>query len=209
MFRSNAIAMAILTSSTVGCTQEMANQPRYDSLAPSSAFSNGASARHPVTGTIARGQLQLDDAYYIGKVQNQFVTQLPDQALRKTTMTDFLTRGQQRFDAFCSHCHGQVGGGVGGDELMQDLVGMVVKRGFPSPPTFHQERLRELPIGYFFDVITNGFGRMPAHNYMIPPEDRWAIVAYIRALQLSQHAEVDQLPAADVQQLDRERPASN
>jgi len=201
MFRCSSIAMAILIALIVGCTQEMANQPRYNSLAPSTAFSNGASARHPVIGTIARGQLQLDDTFFIGKVQNQFVTELPDRALKGTTMTDLLTRGQQRFDAFCSHCHGQVGGGVGGDELMQDLVGMVVKRGFPSPPTFHQERLRELPIGYFFDVITNGFGRMPAHNYMIPPEDRWAIVAYIRALQLSQHAEVDQLPATDVQKL--------
>jgi hypothetical protein len=102
----------------------------------------------------------------------------------------------------CSYCHGQLGGGTGGSEEMTKLVGMVVQRGFPAPPTFHQQRLRDAPVGHFFDVITNGFGRMPAHGYLVPVQDRWAIAAYIRALQLSQNASRDELAASDIEQLE-------
>ncbi len=185
----------------IGCVQEMADQPRYEPLEASTAFADGLSSRHPVAGTVARGQLQLDDAFFTGKEAGKLVTELPAQALGGKTLVDLLGRGQQRFTAFCSHCHGQVGGGIGGSELMQEMVGMVVKRGFPSPPTYHQDRLRNAPIGHFFDVITRGFGRMPAHDYLIPPEDRWAIAAYVRALQYSQNADLAQLPPADAEKL--------
>jgi len=185
---------------TVGCSQEMANQPRYDALEPLN-LPQGTAVLGPIEGTVARGQLQVDDAYFTGKQGDQFVADIPPRALEQSSMMDLLARGQSRYVVVCSNCHGQVGGGTGGDEEMRELVGMVVQRGFPSPPTFHQPRLRETPAGYFFDVITNGFGRMPAHGYMVVPQDRWAIVAYIRALQLSESAVRDELSPADLEKL--------
>jgi mono/diheme cytochrome c family protein len=184
---------------SIGCQQEMANQPRYDALEP---LPEGIESLRPVEGTIARGHLQLDDAYFTGKQNDQLVTEIPSKVFDDAIMEQLLTRGQERFVVFCAHCHGQVGGGTGGSEEMLQLVGMVVDRGFPTPPTFHQPRLRDAPIGHFFDVITSGLGRMPAHGYMIPTQDRWAIAAYIRALQLSQNAPRSELQPADVQQLD-------
>jgi mono/diheme cytochrome c family protein len=182
-----------------GCQQEMANQPRYDALEP---LPEGIESLGPVEGTVARGQLQLDEPYFTGKQNGQLVTELPAQVLKDTSTEQLLARGQQRFVVFCAHCHGQVGGGTGGSEEMLQLVGMVVQRGYPTPPTYHQPRLREAPIGHFFDVITNGLGRMPAHGYMTSPQDRWAIAVYIRALQLSQYASRDELQPADVERLD-------
>lgn len=191
-----------------GCMQEMADQPRYEPLEPLTLPQDGGPTLGPIEGTVPRGQLQLDDAYFTGKVQGQLVSEIPAQALDDTSLEQLLARGQQRFVVTCSHCHGQVGGGIGGSEEMRELVGMVVQRGFPAPPTFHQSRLRDVPIGHFFDVITNGLGRMPPHGYMVEPQDRWAIAAYIRALQLSQNASRDELMPQDVQQLD-EQTASN
>jgi mono/diheme cytochrome c family protein len=194
-------ALATLVLAITGCVQEMADQPRVDALEASEFFEDGRASRHPVVGTVARGQLQMDDEFFTGKERGELVSQLPARALQDNTMAELLVRGQGRYGAFCAHCHGQVGGGIGGSEAMREMVGMVVKRGFPVPPTYHQPRLRDAPIGHFFDVITNGLGRMPAHGYMIPPADRWAIAAYVRALQLSQHTEVDQLPPDDLQKL--------
>jgi mono/diheme cytochrome c family protein len=185
-----------------GCGQDMADQPRYEPFEASSAFSNGLSSRDPVPGTVARGQLELDTPFFTGKQDGQLVTELPARVLEGKTMAELLARGQERFNIYCSQCHGQVGGGTGGSDEMLQAVGMVVKRGFPVPPTYHQERLRNAPIGHFFDVITNGLGRMPAHGYLVRPEDRWAIAAYIRALQLSQYASSDQLTPSDLKQLD-------
>jgi mono/diheme cytochrome c family protein len=176
----------------------MANQPRYDALEP---LPVGIESLGPVEGTVARGRLQIGDAYFTGKQNNELVTEIPAEALGHSDMQQLLARGQERFAVFCAHCHGQIGGGVGGSEEMLQLVGMVVQRGFPSPPTFHQPRLREAPVGHFFDVITNGLGRMPAHGYMIPAQDRWAIAAYIRALQLSQYAPKSELLATDLEKL--------
>jgi mono/diheme cytochrome c family protein len=161
----------------------------------------GVESLGPVKGTVARGQLQIDDAYFTGMANGQLVTEVPAKATEGENMEPLLARGQQRFVVFCAHCHGQVGGGTGGSEEMLQLVGMVVQRGFPMPPTFHQPRLRDAPIGHFFDVITNGLGRMPAHGYMIPAQDRWAIATYIRALQLSQNAPRDILQSADIDEL--------
>jgi mono/diheme cytochrome c family protein len=197
------LCVAASVVAAAGCQQEMANQPRYKPLVASSVFPNGAASRLPVAGTIARGQLQDDDAFFTGKVNNQLVTEIPPRALEGRSMAELLTHGQNRFNVFCSHCHGEIGGGAGGADEMRAEVGMVVKRGYPMPQTYHQPRLREAPVGHFFDVITNGLGRMPAHGYLIPPADRWAIVAYIRALQLSQNAPRDQLSPVDVQALDK------
>jgi mono/diheme cytochrome c family protein len=202
-----AIVIAVIVSGDTGCVQQMADQPRYKPLAASSVFPNGASSRTPVPGTVARGELQLDDAFFTGKSSGQLVTDLPSRALQGRTMAELLSRGQERFNIFCSQCHGEVGGGSGGSAEMRENVGMVVRRGFPMPPTYHQPRLRDAPIGHFFDVITNGLGRMPAHGYLVPPEDRWAIAAYIRALQFSQHAEGSELDAVDLARLNDERPA--
>ncbi len=201
---SGWLQFALLTAVVclaAGCAQEMADQPRYEPLEPL-ALTEGVESLGPIQGTVARGQLQLDDAYFTGKEQGLFVTEIPARTFEGASTEKLLARGQQRFVVVCSHCHGQVGGGTGGSEEMRELVGMVVQRGFPSPPTFHQPRLRELPIGYIFDVITSGFGRMPAHGYMVTPQDRWAIAAYIRALQFSQNAPRDKLAPQDVQQLE-------
>jgi mono/diheme cytochrome c family protein len=184
-----------------GCIQEMANQPRYDSLEQNSAFTEHVLERAPVRGTVARGQLQLDEPFFTGKSSGQFVSELPEEALAGRTMPELMQRGRESYTVFCSHCHGQVGGGTGGAQEYVHVVGMVVERGYPVPPTYHQERLRQAPLGHLFDVITSGTGRMPPHGYLIPPADRWAIAAYIRALQLSQHATRDALSTDDLERL--------
>jgi mono/diheme cytochrome c family protein len=206
--RGRAAASSLLLYSTTalllflsGCSQEMANQPRFEPMEPVPGLPHGLASLGPVKGTVARGQLASGSAFVTGKENDQLVAQIPAEALEGRDMAQLMDRGQQRFVVFCIQCHGQVGGGTGGSEEMAGLVGMVVKRGFPAPPTFHQPRLRDAPVGHFFDFITNGLGRMPAHGYLIPPEDRWAIAAYIRALQLSQNAPRDELTAGDLQQL--------
>jgi mono/diheme cytochrome c family protein len=198
------LASAIVVIVAAGCVQEMANQPRLEPLEASSVFEDGRSSRQQIEGTIARGQLQLDTEFFTGRRGEGFVAELPRRALDGRTMAELLERGHDRFGVYCSHCHGLIGGGSGGTPEMEQAVGMVVKRGFPMPQTYHQDRLRQMPLGYFFDVINNGFGRMPAHGYMVTPEDRWAIAAYIRALQLSQYATSQQLSPEDLQKLNAE-----
>ncbi|MEX0938554.1 MAG: cytochrome c [Pirellulales bacterium] len=156
----------------------MANQPRYEPLEASTFFDDGKSARHLVPGTIPRGYLRIDDHFYEGTVNGQHAQELPMPVTR-----ELLERGQQRYDIYCSPCHDRVGNGQG----------MVVRRGFPAPPSMHIPRLRSAPVGHFYDVIVDGIGRMPSYAQMVPPEDRWAVIAYIRALQLSQHASPAQL----------------
>lgn len=173
-----------------GCHQDMADQARYEPLEASSFFANGEASQPLVEGTVARGQLRIDDHFYLGQVDGEPVTTFPEPVTR-----EMLLRGRDRFNIFCAQCHDRVGNGQG----------MVVRRGFPAPPSYHIERLREAPVGYIYGVITNGFGRMSAYDYLIPPEDRWAIVAYVRALQLSQYAERDQLSAADLEKLATEK----
>ena len=158
-----------------GCRQDMADQPKNTPLSPSSFFEDGRSERPLIDNTVARGSL-ADDALFVPKDSNAFPLPL--------TM-DLLDRGEQRYKIFCSPCHG----------LQGDGNGMVVMRGMTRPPTYHQDRLREVPNGYIFDVITNGFGAMQGYSAQVPPRDRWAIVAYVRALQLSRNAPVSDLPA--------------
>ena len=195
------VVAAVAVVALAGCNQSMIDQPRYEPFEASTVFDNGLSSRQPVPGTVARGQLQLDTPFFTGRKDGQLVTELPAEALAGKTMAELLARGQERFNIYCAHCHGEVGGGIGGSPEMAEAVGMVVKRGFPSPPTYHQDRLRSAPLGHFFGVITDGIGRMPAHGYLVAPEDRWAIAAYIRALQLSQHAPAAELSPADLEEL--------
>ena len=161
-----------------GCSpirQDMAAQPYYRPLEPSNFFDDGRSARPLVENTVVRGSLRNDELT-VSKDSNAFPLPLTQQ---------LLERGEERYKIFCSPCHG----------LQGDGNGMAAVRGMKHPPTYHQDRLRQLPNGYFYDVITNGFGSMLNYAAQIPPEDRWAIVAYVRALQLSRRASVAELPA--------------
>ena len=172
----------------------MDQQPKFKPLQPSSFFSDGRSARTPPVDTVARGDLRTDDALYTGKVNGKDVTEFPF-----PVTTEVLARGHERYDIFCSVCHSRVGDGQG----------MIVKRGFPQPPSYHIDRLRNAPVGHFFDVMTNGYGRMFSYAERIPVKDRWAIIAYIRALQLSQNASISDLPGQDQAELDPRRMSSS
>lgn len=169
-----------------GCEQKMDEQPRYEPHEPSTFFDDGTSARPLVPGTVARGQLREDDHFYRGRSGGDHADTFPMPVTR-----GLLERGRERFNIFCSVCHGWLGDGDG----------MVVRRGFTRPPSFHSEYLRRAPPGHFFSVITDGFGAMPSYADQIPPRDRWAIIAYIRALQLSQHATVDDVPPEKLKEL--------
>jgi mono/diheme cytochrome c family protein len=165
-----------------GCRQDMHDQPKYVPLRESTFFSDARSARPLIEGTVARGQLHDDELMDTGKVKGEDATVLP---MRVDAVV--MARGRQRFDIYCAPCHGRTGQGDG----------MVVRRGYRRPPSFHQDRLRTAPVGHFFDVMSNGFGAMPDYAAQIKVADRWAIAAYIRALQLSEHATLADVPAAE------------
>lgn len=167
----------------MGCRQDMFNQPKVKPLAESDFFADGGAARPRVPDTVARGDLVGDRAFATGLgPDGRFVSDLPVPLTKK-----LIERGRERYDIFCSPCHGRTGDGHG----------MIVRRGFKAPSSYHIDRLRRQPIGYFFDVMTHGFGQMSEYASQVPPADRWAIAAYIRALQLSQHAPLGDLPARD------------
>ena len=163
-----------------GCRQDMHDQPRFKALAESDFYADLRSARAPVDGTVARGQLHEDTYFYTGRIGAN-----PGDYMPFPVTEEVLARGEQRFNIYCAPCHSRLGDGNG----------MVVQRGYRHPPTYHQDRLRQAPLGYFFDVMTNGFGAMPDYAAQIPPRDRWCIVAYIRALQLSQDATTADVPS--------------
>src|SRR5215813_6144622 len=171
-------SVVVLALAGIGCdhlVQDMATQPKNRPLSPSSFFEDGRSERPPVENTVARGSI-ADDDLFVPKDSNAFP--LP-------VNRDLLDRGEERYKIFCTPCHG----------LQGDGNGMISMRGMKHPPSFHQDRLRQAPNGYFFDNITNGFGAMYGYSAQIPPRDRWAIIAYVRALQLSRNAKVADLPA--------------
>jgi mono/diheme cytochrome c family protein len=175
------IAMLFVVSITSACRLDMHVQPRENPLSQNDFFADGRSARPPVEGTVARGQLREDAYFYTGKIGNN-----PGDVMPFRVTKEVLDRGRERYNIFCAPCHSRVGDGNG----------FVPGRGFSrKPPSFHIDRLRKAPVGYFFDVTTNGFGIMPDYASQIPPEDRWAIVAYVRALQLSQNATMEEIPA--------------
>jgi mono/diheme cytochrome c family protein len=175
-------ALVILVAlAGLGCRQDMHDQPKYKPYRQSEFFADGKSMRPFVEGTVARGTLRDDSPYYTGRgTDGEFVTELPVAAT-----TDLLERGRSEFEVFCSPCHGRTGMGDG----------MIVQRGFKRPSSYHTDRLRQMPIGYHFDVATNGYGAMSSYASQVPVEDRWAIAAYIRALQLSQYAPATEVPA--------------
>jgi mono/diheme cytochrome c family protein len=175
--RLGALALAVLGAS--GCRQDMHDQPKYRPFRESTFFADKRSARPLVPGTVARGTLREDEALYTGKVGKDFVTEIP-----VPVTAELVRRGRTEFDVFCSPCHGRTGFGDG----------MIVQRGFKQPPSYHTDRLRQMPIGYFYDVMTRGFGAMPDYASQIPVHDRWAIAAYVRALQLSEYAPVADVP---------------
>lgn len=172
-------ALVFAVCGVAGCgyslRQDMANQPRQNPLSPTNFFADGRSERPLPENTVARGDIS-NDALFVPKDSNAFPLPLT---------RELLLRGQERFSIFCSPCHG----------LQGDGQGMVAMRGMKHPPSFHQERLRQEPNGYIYDVVANGFGAMSGYSAQIPPQDRWAVIAYLRALQLSRNAQVGDLPA--------------
>ena len=179
--KSLCVLLCVLGVS-VACRQDMHDQPKYIPLRQSTFFADQRSARPLVAGTVARGQLHDDPLLFTGKVNGADATMFPFAIDEKV-----MARGQERFNIYCSPCHGRTGRGDG----------MVVRRGYRQPPTYHQDRLRDAPVGHFFDVMTNGFGAMPDYAAQVAPADRWAIAAYIRALQLSEHARLDDVPQGE------------
>ena len=157
---------AFAFTAIAACDQNMDDQPKYDQYEPAPLFRNGQTLQSPVPGTVARERAESDTA-------------------KPQLSAALLTRGQIQFNTYCSPCHDRTGSGNG----------MVVRRGMPQPPSYHGERLRGAPDQHFFDVISNGYGAMFSYASRVPPRDRWAIVAYIRALQLSQNATIDDVPA--------------
>lgn len=168
----SALVLAIFLA-TAACRRGMVDQQHLKPLAHENFFADGRGARVPPAHTVARGELRDDEQFYTGKIENQLAATFPLPITR-----EMLGRGHDRFDIYCAVCHGRTGEGNG----------MIVQRGFPQPPSLHEQRLRDAPVGHFFDVITNGYGVMYPYASRISPADRWAIVAYIRALQLSEHA---------------------
>ncbi len=165
-------------------------QPKYKPDEPSSFFDDGRSERQPVPGTVARGHLEDDELLYQGKIDGRIADEFPFPITRED-----LQRGRDRFEIFCAPCHDYTGSGRG----------MIVQRGFQRPPSYHIERLRQAPVGHFFDVMTNGYGAMHSYASQVPVKDRWRIAAYIRALQLSQSATLADLPASDRERLMNEQ----
>jgi mono/diheme cytochrome c family protein len=188
-----ALVLPLLLIS-VGCRRDMQDQPKMKPYRGTSFFVDGTSMRQPIDGTIARGQLRSDTEYYTGKKPRAAGATATPTAQQQTTgaqantypddvdtfpfpvTKEIVDRGRQRYDIFCSACHGLTGNGDG----------MIVRRGFRRAASFNDDRLRQAPVGHFFDAITNGWGAMPSYASQIPVQDRWAIITYIRALQLSQ-----------------------
>lgn len=174
-----ALAAALVPLALAGCRQGMFDDAKYEPYEASEIFADGSSARPLPAGTVARGLLADDRVLATGLGEDGLFAANPLPITR-----EMLLRGRERYDVFCAPCHDRVGTGDG----------MIVRRGYTRPPSFHEPRLRQVPDGYLFDAITRGFGQMPSYASQVPPEDRWAIVAYLRALQLSQDAELAALP---------------
>jgi len=198
--RENFVVTLLLLSGLVlasGCRRDMQDQPKMKPFRGTTFFGDGLSSRQPIEGTIPRGYLRADTAYYTGKKTAPGATATPAQQQTAGTNTpgvdqntfpddvdtfpfpvtkEIVERGHERYDIFCSACHGLTGNGDG----------MIVRRGFRRAASFNDDRLRQAPVGHFFDAVTNGWGAMPSYSAQIPVQDRWAIIAYIRALQLSQ-----------------------
>lgn len=187
---AHGVTAALMAFGSLACRQDMHDQPKYSALEAAPFFSDNSSARPPLAGTVPRGELRDDQALYTGKVNDELVTAFPfpiDQAI--------VARGRERYDIFCSPCHGRTGAGDG----------IVVQRGYTAPPALDAPHLREAPPGHFFDVMTNGFGSMPDYAAQITVTDRWAIAAYVRALQAASGATIKDVPPAERGRLEGQR----
>lgn len=183
-------AVCLLLLLCVGCRRGMFDNSKYRPMEPSRFFADGSISRPIPANTVARGQLDEDDHFYRGRKGTNLVETFPFEITRQT-----LERGRDRYDIYCSVCHGRTGKGNG----------MIVQRGFPQPPDFHIPRLQEAPAGHFYDVITHGYGVMYSYASRVEPADRWAIAAYIRALQLTEKGTIGDVPATDRAQLEQTR----
>ena len=183
------ICVAVLAIFTGGCRQDMHIQPKYLPYQETPFFADGRDERPAVPGTVARGHLRLDELLYTGKEDGEVSDKFPFPMTRED-----IERGRQRYNIYCTPCHAYTGSGNG----------MIVQRGFPQPPSFHIDRLRQAPVGHFYQVMTDGYGLMYSYAARVEPEDRWRIAAYIRALQLSQHATIDDVPEANRQKLNEQ-----
>jgi mono/diheme cytochrome c family protein len=178
--RSGLVVLVALGGlGAIGCRQDMHDQPKLKPYRGSTFFADGSGMRKLPANTVAQGTLQEDTHYFTGRLADGSIASELPMPMTRT----LLKRGQERFNIYCTPCHGEVGEGRG----------MVVRRGYKQPTSYHEERLRQVPVGYFFDVMTNGFGVMPSYAPQVSVQDRWAIAAYIRALQLSQHVEAASL----------------
>ncbi|MEX2381700.1 MAG: cytochrome c [Opitutales bacterium] len=177
----------LLVAWPVGCRKAMVDDGKLRPLSESEFFDDGAVARPLVPGTVSRGALNEDDHFYTGKVAGELVTTFP-----ATVTSGMLERGRESYNIYCSVCHGLNGGGNG----------MIVQRGFPEPPSFHTDRLKEAPVGHYYDVITNGYGVMYSYASRVPSADRWNIAAYIRVLQLSRSVPFDALSTEEQEKLE-------
>jgi cytochrome c553 len=175
-----------------GCRLDMHVQPKYLPYEPTDFFGDGRSERQPVPGTVARGHLRLDELMFTGRENGVVVDKFPF----PITKAD-LDRGRERYNVYCTPCHDYTGTGRG----------MIVQRGFPQPPSYHIQRLRDAPAGHFYEVITNGFGAMYSYAARVEPADRWRIAAYIRVLQLSRNAKMDDVPESERQTLTQQSAA--
>lgn len=180
VLRPGHLALLILLLLLTGCGRNMVEQPYFKNYEPNPFFEDNTTAQAPPTGTVSRERGAIDPAFFTGQGEEGLLTELPIE-----TSPELLRRGMERYNIYCAPCHNYNGNGQG----------VVVQRGFPQPTSFHEPRLRQQPVGYFFNAMTNGFGRMYPYASRIPPEDRWAIAGYIRALQLSRYATSDDLPA--------------
>ncbi len=187
------IAIAVLILAGCRPEQKMANQPSYKPYQSSEFFEDGMSARPLIEGTVSRGSIDRDPFLMTGKIGDVPVDRFPFEITEQV-----IVRGRERYDAYCSMCHGRDGYGRG----------MVVRRGFNVPPSFHTPEMRQKAAGHYFDVITNGYGAMPPHGSIVPVTDRWAIAAYLRALQLSQNPGETSAPATTTETASPAMPAA-
>jgi mono/diheme cytochrome c family protein len=184
------LGASALLLTLAACRQDMHDQPKYQPFEYSPFFDDHRASRPIPPGTVARGHLEADTALYKGMVGSALVEEFPSPVTREV-----MERGHERFDIYCSPCHDRVGSGHG----------MIVQRGFKQPPALTDQRLRDIPVGYLFQTVSNGFGTMPGYAAQIPARDRWAIVAYVRALQLSQHAVIDDVPPEERADLEKQQ----
>lgn len=185
--------VAVSGLTILGCQQRMGIQPYYQPLEENEMFADGRASRPLEPGTVSRGDLREDDALYTGKVDGKLVEEFP-----MTITQEIIERGQNRFNIYCSPCHGKLGTGNG----------MIIQRGVSRPPSYMEDRLTTAPVGHFYDVITNGYGRMYSYNQQLPVRDRWAIVAYVRALQAAGRGTIDDVPEAERAKLMAEQPTT-